>query len=176
MPKRLKNQKLSLSQPFFFERIEGAGPDRRPHVAVVEVDPETSIHEVLAGGGDAAGHWPWLAARLRLYLGELDLHHNVEDVHYFPLFRSWDARLGRGFDILDGDHRQIHAMIALLASTAQDLHLAVQTKADGRGPLERLAARWEDLTTALGRHLDDEEDLVLPLLLDHGDPEAGDGR
>src|SRR4029078_12261129 len=47
--------------------------------------------------------------RLHFMLDQLNVHHQIEDFHYFPIFRGADARLARGFDVLEGDHHHIHA-------------------------------------------------------------------
>jgi hypothetical protein len=42
---------------------------------------------------------------------QLHGHHQIEDHHYFPLLRQKDARIERGFDLLDADH---HALDGIL--------------------------------------------------------------
>ena len=51
-------------------------------------------------------------------------------LHYFPIFRAADARLARGFDVLEGDHHHIHADMARTAETANALLQALQGNAD----------------------------------------------
>ena len=46
-----------------------------------------------------------------MFVNELHGHHQIEDQHYFPLLAQKDARIIRGFDILDSDH---HALDGLL--------------------------------------------------------------
>ena len=41
--------------------------------------------------------------RLQFMLDQLNVHHQIEDLHYFPIFRDADARLTRGFEVLEGD-------------------------------------------------------------------------
>ena len=50
-----------------------------------------------------------LVPRLQFLLSQLNVHHQIEDLHYFPIFRAADTRLARGFDVLEGDHHAIHA-------------------------------------------------------------------
>ena len=59
--------------------------------------------------------------RLQFMLEQLDVHHQIEDLHYFPIFRAADERLARGFDVLEGDHHAIHADMAATADTANAL-------------------------------------------------------
>lgn len=95
------------------------------------------LREARHAPADVAG---WLGPRLRLYLGELDGHHRIEDAHYFPAFRAAEPRLVAGFELLERDHHALEAH---------------------RDAVVRLGR-------SLDRHLDDEEDLVMPLLMAHG--------
>jgi hypothetical protein len=112
--------------------------------------------------------------RLQFLLSQLNIHHQIEDLHYFPIFRAADARLARGFDILEGDHHHIHADMARTAETANALLQALH--ADG----DRVRRCGDDYADASGallkglvRHLDDEEDLIVPLILDRGEDALG---
>jgi hypothetical protein len=42
----------------------------------------------------------FFAPRLQLFLDSLQGHHQIEDLHYFPVFRAAEARLVKGFDVL----------------------------------------------------------------------------
>lgn len=112
--------------------------------------------------------------RLQFMLNQLNVHHQIEDLHYFPIFRAADARLARGFDVLEGDHHHIHADMARTAETANALLQALRADAD---TLRRNSAEYADASGALIkgliRHLDDEEDLIVPLILDRGEEALG---
>jgi hypothetical protein len=60
----------------------------------------------------------WFAPRLQFFLSELHVHHQIEDLSYFPLFRAAEPRLLRGFDVLESDHEHIHEWIAAVADAA----------------------------------------------------------
>lgn len=112
--------------------------------------------------------------RLRFLLSQLDVHHQIEDYHYFPIFRAAETRLARGFDVLEGDHHAIHADMARVAETANALLRALS------GPPDASQSRADDYAAASGalikglmRHLDDEEDLIVPLILDRGEEALG---
>jgi len=111
---------------------------------------------------------PWLAHYLRVFLGQLEEHHQVEDAYYFPVFRRVEPRLVAGFALLERDHEALHAAIGRIALRANAV-LGRERVADARTGL----ARFHDSQTLLGRdliqHLDDEEDLVVPLLLERGE-------
>ncbi|MDB5707240.1 MAG: cation-binding protein [Sphingomonas bacterium] len=116
-------------------------------------------------------------------LHQLQVHHMVEDQHYFPRFAHAVPSLKSGFDILDDDHHTLHGAIDRLAGAGRELIHALsdpeqaQTH-DRRGNDRRrfvqdgMIAALGDFENILTRHLADEEDLIIPLLLDRArDPE-----
>ena len=112
----------------------------------------------------------WFAPRLNFFLGNLDGHHNVEDQHYFPAFARAETRLKRGFDILDADHHMIHEALEMNAETANGFLRALKESEDRqRFAADAYADANQRLVAMLTRHLDDEEDLIIPLILDRGD-------
>jgi hemerythrin-like domain-containing protein len=112
--------------------------------------------------------------RLQFILDQLNVHHQIEDFHYFPIFRAADARLSLGFEVLEGDHHHIHGDMARTAETANALLQALRGDAD---TLRRCSDGYANasavLLKGLIRHLDDEEDLIVPLILDCGEEELG---
>lgn len=112
--------------------------------------------------------------RLQFILDQLNVHHQIEDFHYFPIFRAADARLSLGFEVLEGDHHHIHGDMARTAETANALLQALRGDAD---TLRHCSDGYADASAALLkgliRHLDDEEDLIVPLILDRGEEELG---
>jgi len=127
-----------------------------------------------AGALPAAEFSRQLVPRLQFLLSQLNVHHQIEDLHYFPIFRAADARLKRGFDVLEGDHHHIHADMGRTAETANALLRALA------GNTDLLARCGDDYAEASGtlikglvRHLDDEEDLIVPLILDRGEDALG---
>lgn len=123
---------------------------------------------------------PALRRQIGALLGGLDGHHRVEDHHYFPLFQRAEPRLARGFEMLDADHHLIHDAIAELAAATRDnlgrLGLAegVMT-GDQRFAIDALAAVTERIAPLLRQHLADEEEIVIPLILERAraDPDFG---
>jgi len=112
----------------------------------------------------------WLGRHAQLLLWQLEEHHKVEDRHYFPLFRRIEPRLAAGFEVLERDHEALHAALAVIVQRAN----AVLTHGDDdragfRSALERFLDAQRELGQGLLRHLDDEEDLVIPLLLERGE-------
>jgi len=128
------------------------------------------------GEVDAEAFRGWMVPRLQFLLGELEGHHSVEDFHYFPILRAAEPRLEPGFAALDGDHELIHGAMAGVAETANAL---LRRIAGGTGDLraegDRFAAASDRLIGGLRQHLADEEELVIPLILDRTEPGLGIG-
>jgi iron-sulfur cluster repair protein YtfE (RIC family) len=115
-----------------------------------------------------------MVPRLQFLLQQLGVHHQIEDLHYFPIFKAAEERLARGFDVLEGDHHAIHADMAATADTANALLRALSGDSD---TLTRCGDAYAQasgtLIKGLIRHLDDEEDLIVPLILDRGEDALG---
>ncbi len=115
-----------------------------------------------------------LVPRLQFLLSQLNVHHQIEDLHYFPIFRAADTRLKRGFDVLEGDHHAIHADMDRTVETANAL---LQALAGNPDTLARCSEAYAQASGALLkgliRHLDDEEDLIVPLILERGEAALG---
>ncbi|WP_425100271.1 hemerythrin domain-containing protein [Tropicibacter sp. S64] len=88
-------------------------------------------------------------------------HHQIEDMHYFPILSGKERALERGFEILDRDH---HAMDGLLNRFTAAANGVI------KGQTEPGVFREEVLSfeAMLLRHLEDEEDLIVPVILKHG--------
>ena len=102
---------------------------------------------------------------------QLEMHHRVEDDYYFPTFAAAAPKLQKGFDILDNDHGVIHSAIYSLGTASRELIAALSGEVagrDGDAPrvAERLAGEIEGFDRTLLRHLEDEEDLIIPLILE----------
>ena len=133
------------------------------------------IETEFRSGALSAAEFPrQFVPRLQFLLSQLGVHHQIEDLHYFPIFRAADKRLARGFDVLEGDHHAIHADMAATADTANALLRALQGNADAlRRCGDAYAAASGALIKGLIRHLDDEEDLIVPLILERGEAALG---
>lgn len=119
---------------------------------------------------------PFFAPRLQFFLQQLEGHHQVEDLHYFPVFRTAETRLVRGFDVLEGDHEEIHREIGAVVDAANALLQRMESDADARRTAtDAYAATSDRLLQSLLRHLDDEEDLIIPVILDRGEGQLFSG-
>jgi hypothetical protein len=114
------------------------------------------------------------APRLRGLIASMHGHHQIEDFHYFPAFRQSEPRLAAAFDRLERDHASLGTSVAAALAALDELHAAVARSAEAAvsDTLELATARYLDAATALcgdlARHLEDEENLVVPLLLESG--------
>ncbi|SMX25192.1 hemerythrin domain-containing protein [Boseongicola aestuarii] len=100
-----------------------------------------------------------------MLVGELHGHHNIEDVHYFPKLRLLDKRIEAGFDLLDADHHALDGMIEAFTTDANKMLNAVSTLGEWRAPAEAFRKGLIRFERDLDRHLGDEEDLIVPVLL-----------
>lgn len=101
------------------------------------------------------------------FVDHLHGHHHIEDQHYFPLLMAREKRLEHGFQILDSDHQALDKHIADFATSA---NVTLRAMAEGNlgdkaGVHHGQLLRFE---TFLDRHLTDEEDLIVPVILRHG--------
>jgi hemerythrin HHE cation binding domain-containing protein len=111
------------------------------------------------------------APRLRGLIVHLHGHHETEDFHYFPVFRAGHPALAPALDALGADHARLQrdvsdanaALEQLLAASASGPTRAAEHAANS------FVAASARLCGHLVRHLADEEDLVIPLLLERGD-------
>jgi hemerythrin-like domain-containing protein len=138
----------------------------------------TALDEATAafrnGTASAYDFRTWFPPRLQFFLQQLNAHHQVEDLHFFPVFQAAEARLARGFDVLESDHHTIHQSIGHAVETANTfLRTPVNDKELLRAAGDAYTAASDALLRQLRRHLQDEEDLIIPLILDR--TEAGLG-
>lgn len=126
-----------------------------------------------AGQLDLRGAHDALLPTLQAFLQHLDGHHRIESGHYFPAFRRLEPRIAAGLDLLDRDHDAIHGHLEALYQAGLALARAVAGAApDGADSAHGLADALDRAGPPLARHLEDEEDIVIPLMALRGDPLA----
>jgi hemerythrin-like domain-containing protein len=130
---------------------------------------------IIAGSGDPRAHGGRLARLGQHLIEDLHGHHHVEDTAYFPILSRHDSRLERGFAILDADHHALHDHLAGFAMDANAVLDALARDTPCGGPADRLQDRLAGFGRFLDRHLTDEEDLIVPVLLKFGPPHFGRG-
>lgn len=116
----------------------------------------------------------WLRPRLRTLLTHLNGHHQIEDFQFFPIFTAAEPRLAKGFDLLEGDHQVIHATLDRIVASANAFLRTDLSDADAlRTAADAYSADGDMLIQQLDRHLADEEELVIPLILDRTEAALG---
>jgi hypothetical protein len=109
-----------------------------------------------------------LAFRGRALLGNLHGHHRWEDNSYFPELSDADPRFDAGLEVLEQDHADLDVVLDSFARTAkrtiQLIQLDQQAARNEAGKLHSVA---ETIEAFLKRHLADEEELAVPIILHH---------
>ena len=86
------------------------------------------------------------------------------------MFRRAEPRLAPGFELLENDHAALHTAIGGIVERANAVLTAEHADRAGfRAGLARFHDAHVEFGRGLQRHLDDEEDLVIPLLLERGE-------
>ena len=112
------------------------------------------------------------APRLSGLLTDLRGHHQVEDFHYFPVFRRLAPQLTSGIDVLEHDHAELDQDAVAARSALRELRAALADGDSNTSTATTGLAAQQFVTAAsrlclrICRHLNDEEDLVMPLLLE----------
>jgi len=106
----------------------------------------------------------------KFYVDALEIHHQIEDFQYFPIFTKQEPRLSIGFSMLDADHDRLHQEMDGLEEEIARLIRVLQDGGDSRERVGRFHARLAEMAPLLNRHLIDEEELVVPIILEHGSP------
>ncbi|MEJ8571932.1 hemerythrin domain-containing protein [Microbaculum marinum] len=134
----------------------------------------SAADQLKAGTVPAEAFRTWFVPRIQFFLRELHGHHMIEDHNYFPMLTATEPRLARGFEVLEGDHEMIHTGLLSLQEAGNGLLQALA------GPKDRVQYAADGMSDALSgflkslhRHLGDEEDLIIPILLDRGEGALG---
>jgi len=100
------------------------------------------------------------------FVNGLHGHHTIEDRHFFPVLAQMAPQVGQGFTLLDADHQAIDGVLQDFVERANAaLHAPPETRHDEIG---RFRTGLSDLESLLDRHLQDEEELVVPVILKYG--------
>lgn len=130
---------------------------------------QADTEQFLDGAAEPRAYGARTARLTGFLLNELHGHHQIEDLHYFPKLAALEGRLEAGFGLLDADH---HALDTHLHGLADDTNAVLQALSSvpaaaartAAGPLQARLQRFERF---LDRHLIDEEELVIPVILHH---------
>lgn len=117
---------------------------------------------------DPAGFAARLSRNGGLLVGNLHGHHGWEDHSYFPELTAADPRFDAGFEILEKDHADLNLVLDGFTRTANRLiKLAQLDEPQARDEAGLLHGQAETVEAFLARHLGDEEDLAVPIILHH---------
>ena len=132
---------------------------------------EAAADDHRAGRTSAAQFAVIATARLRGLVAAMHGHHQIEDFQYFPAFRRDEPRLNSGFERLEAEHAELARAVAAAEGALAELRAAAERAGDSVSSApamaaERFTAVARDLCARLRSHLADEEDLVVPLLIE----------
>lgn len=104
-----------------------------------------------------------------LLVSNLHGHHGWEDHDFFPELSAADPRFDRGLELLENDHRDLDTVLDNFTRSANRaiklIDLTDETSA--RNEAGALLDTEQMIEAFLERHLSDEEDLVVPIILHH---------
>ena len=112
------------------------------------------------------------AGRLSYYgdalVRNLHGHHGWEDRAFFPELAKADPRFQQGLDMLEGDHVALDDVLDRFTHKANRVVKLIHLdEAQARQEAEDLLPITSEIEGFLARHLSDEEDLVVPIILHH---------
>ena len=133
-----------------------------------------SVSDYREGQLEAQPFASFFVPRLQFFLQQLHGHHQIEDMHYFPALLKLQPKLQRGFDILDRDHHAIHDALDRFQAGAVGALNALQAGPDDpKRPIAEVLEELRRMDRLLDRHLFDEEEIVIPIMLDAGEDSLG---
>lgn len=101
-------------------------------------------------------------------VGNLHGHHGWEDRWYFPELNAADPRFETGLEILEKDHADLDAVLDSFTRGANRvIKLAQLDTAQAREEAGALEGVTGTIEAFLARHLSDEEELAVPIILHH---------
>ena len=97
-------------------------------------------------------------------LQQLHLHHQMEDNYFFPGIAKYDKKLIAAIELLETDHSEISALVDAYGEILKNCITPKETLTFA-GNLLECQIRFNK---ALKRHLEDEEDIIVPAALHYG--------
>lgn len=95
-------------------------------------------------------------------------HHGWEDRSYFPELSAADPRFDAGLEVLERDHADLDVVLETFTRTANRAIKLIQLdEAQARDEIGALRGTAETIEAFLKRHLTDEEELAVPIILHH---------
>jgi len=100
-----------------------------------------------------------------MFLNQLHQHHSIEDAHFFPRLMTLDKRMEHGFTLLDADHHTLEDLLERFAKTANAALNGLEDSPKFRDLVASVLREVSSFEPMLNRHLEDEEDLIVPVIL-----------
>ncbi len=120
----------------------------------------------LDNGNDPQIYAGRLAHFGNLLVRNLHGHHGWEDHSFFPELEAADPRFTRGLEMLEGDHVALDTLLDRFTRGAnRTVQLASLEEAQMKDEAGPLAETCAEIGQFLKRHLTDEEELAVPILL-----------
>lgn len=146
------------------ERWMGAHTMFRQIAEIVAVDTEEMLDKKLDPD--------WYAMRLGHFgnalVRNLHGHHTWEDRKFFPELMAADDRFIDGLEMLEADHHEMDGLLdGLVQSSNRFIKLMDLSRQDAPNELPDVLTNAQAIQRFLDRHLTDEEDLTVPILLHH---------
>ena len=117
---------------------------------------------------DARGFAGALSYRGNQLVGNLHGHHGWEDHSYFPELSAADPRFDAGLEILETDHADLDKVLDSFTNLAnRTIKLVQLDEHAARDEAGKLHGSAQTITAFLKRHLTDEEELAVPIILHH---------
>lgn len=130
----------------------------------VRLDTELLLDKDMTAG-DHAARLSFLGGRL---VGNLHGHHGWEDHSYFPELSGADPRFDAGLALLEQDHADLDVVLDDFTRQANRvIKLAALDETQAFDEAGTLHTQSQVIEAFLNRHLGDEEDLAVPIILHH---------
>jgi len=132
--------------------------------ATVRKDTESYLDGDQAAD-DFAGRLSYRGGAL---VGNLHGHHGWEDHSYFPELSVADPRFDAGLEVLEKDHADLDVVLDSFTRTAnRTIKLIQLDETAARTEAGKLHTAAQTIEVFLTRHLTDEEELAVPIILHH---------
>lgn len=125
----------------------------------------TDAEAAMDGSRDAMGYLAGLSRFGGMFVGDLHMHHTIEDTQFFPVLSQREARIAAGFEMLDADHHALDRYLNRFTDAANAVITGRVVTVDKVAPV---LATIADLERLIDRHLTDEEELIVPVILRDG--------
>ena len=147
--------------------------DRHLAFRQMTADMQSQTQALLDGRIDPQVFAGRLSRQGSQFLDHLHGHHQIEDAQFFPRLALAEPKLARGFDLLEEDHLAIDRHLAGFVTSANALLTGWQNSALLAPTAGSFLEAVAGITALLDRHLTDEEELVVPVILRHGPDHFG---